>query len=158
MRREERGNRVTRIVTWARLRDRAGGGAFYVFNTHWDHESQIARERSAALLLARIAARRCTEDPVLVMGDFNVGEDNPAFRALVGTDAGLRETFRMLHPDATEVGTYHGFAGESAGDKVDAILASPEWKVFGAAIVRTNRHGHYPSDHFPVTATLALGQ
>jgi endonuclease/exonuclease/phosphatase family metal-dependent hydrolase len=28
--------------------------------------------------------------------------------------------------------------------------------VLDAAIVRTNRDGRFPSDHFPVTATLRL--
>src|SRR3954462_1568528 len=43
------GNRFPRIVTWARFADGARGGAtFTVFDTHWDHESQPARERGAA--------------------------------------------------------------------------------------------------------------
>src|SRR5688572_24533450 len=33
------GNRITRICTWARLRDRTGGRTFYVYNLHLDHES-----------------------------------------------------------------------------------------------------------------------
>ncbi|MBW3555105.1 MAG: endonuclease/exonuclease/phosphatase family protein, partial [Gemmatimonadetes bacterium] len=41
------GNRIPRIATWARLRDTATDTSFYVVNTHWDHESQNARERSA---------------------------------------------------------------------------------------------------------------
>jgi endonuclease/exonuclease/phosphatase family metal-dependent hydrolase len=126
------GNRYVRIVTWARFRDRASGQHFYVFNTHWDHESQPARERSAQLLLERIAARR-PPDPILVMGDFNAGEDNPAFRA---------------------VGTYHAFRGDSTGARIDAILAGPGWQVEDASIVRFAEAGRFPSDHFPVTAIM----
>ena len=69
----------------------------------------------------------------------------------------LRDTFRTMHPDVRKVGTYHDFEGGRGGEKVDAILASSEWRVLGAAIVRTSRQGRYPSDHFPVTATVALG-
>jgi endonuclease/exonuclease/phosphatase family metal-dependent hydrolase len=58
------GNRFPRIVTWARFRDRAADAPFYVYNTHWDHESQPSRERSAALLLERIRERRHGADPV----------------------------------------------------------------------------------------------
>jgi endonuclease/exonuclease/phosphatase family metal-dependent hydrolase len=164
------GNHVTRIVTWARFRDRADYRTFHVFNTHWDHESQNARERSAALLRQRIIARRPPDDPVLVMGDFNVGEDNPAFLALLGNgknsgpadSAGqarfvLRDTFRAIHPEAGDVGTYHAFSGEDGGDKIDAILVTSEWTVRDAAIIHASRDGRYPSDHFPVTAILALG-
>jgi endonuclease/exonuclease/phosphatase family metal-dependent hydrolase len=180
------GNHVTRIVTWAHFRDRTCGRSLYVFDTHWDHESQISRERSAALLRERIRTRGAGADPVLVMGDFNVGEDHPAFLALVrggGAEAGagagsaagaaagaatgadsaqsgslsLRDTYRVIHPDAGEVGTYHAFTGDRKGEKIDAILASPEWKVLDAEIIRVNHEGRYPSDHFPVRATAVLG-
>ena len=150
------GNRITRIATTARLRDRTDGRAFIVFNTHWDHESQPSRERSAALILERIRTRADTTEPVILMGDFNAGEDNAAFRALVAEDADVRlyDTFRAVHPDAGQTGTYHAFSGDRSGDKIDAILATPHWRTITADIVLTAQAGRYPSDHFPVTAVL----
>ena len=149
------GNRVTRIVTWARFQDAAGDATFYVFNTHWDHESQPSRERSADLLLERIATRQFS-DPVLVLGDFNAGETNPAFVRLTtaSDDIALRDTFRELHPEATNVGTFNGFTGDTTGEKIDAVLVSRDWEVLEADIIRVSRAGHYPSDHFPVTAVV----
>jgi endonuclease/exonuclease/phosphatase family metal-dependent hydrolase len=150
------GNRIPRIVTWARFRERLSGATFYTFNTHWDHESQPARERSAELLLDRIAARAAGKDPIIVTGDFNAGESNPAFRALTSpaAAAGLRDSFRLRHPDISVAGTFNGFAGDSTGEKIDAILVSSGWDVVEAAIVRLAPGGRYPSDHFPVTAVL----
>lgn len=155
------GNRITRIATWGRFRDRTTRSTFYVFNTHWDHESQPARERSAALLLDRIRTRAVPDDPVLLLGDFNAGEDNAAFQALLAAPAAsgalrLRDTFRAVHPDAPETGTYHAFRGDRSGAKIDAILASAEWQTLDAQIVLLSENGRYPSDHFPVTATLIL--
>jgi endonuclease/exonuclease/phosphatase family metal-dependent hydrolase len=152
------GNQYPRIVTWARFRDWATRATFYVFNTHWDHESQPARERSASLLLERIRARRAPDDPVLLMGDFNAGEDNAAFRALLAPSDAFRlyDTFRALHPDARATGTYHAFTGDRTGSKIDAILASSEWQTLSAAIILDSENGLYPSDHFPVTVTLVL--
>jgi endonuclease/exonuclease/phosphatase family metal-dependent hydrolase len=165
------GNEITRLATWARFRDRTTDATFYVFNTHWDHESQPSRERSATLLLERIRARTAGGDPVILTGDFNAGEDNPAFQALLAppggpaagrppVDAGrvarLFDTFRAVHPGAREVGTFNGFRGERDGPKIDAILASPAWRTLDAAIDRSHQDGRYPSDHFPVTATLVL--
>lgn len=146
------GNSIPRIVTWARFRDRRTRRSFYVFNTHWDHESQASRERSAELLLDRIAGRPSPGDPVLVTGDFNAGERNPAFLALL--EGGLTETFRELHPGAPDVGTYHGFAGDRSGEKIDAVLASPGWRTREAWIVTLSEDGRYPSDHFPVAAVV----
>jgi len=194
------GNDIPRICTWARLRDRASGRAFHVYNVHWDHISQPSRERSAGLLMRTIAERTAggeepsagdrrvagggadlageqrpdggedraasdRPDPVIVTGDFNAGETNPAFRRLLGERSEAREvleaperalldTFRLLHPAARDVGTFNGFEGVTTGEKIDAILVSEEWEVVAAEIVRAAPEGRYPSDHFPVTATL----
>lgn len=152
------GARLPRICTWVRLLDRASGRAFYVYNVHWDHESQSSRERSAELLVDRIR-QRLSPDPVVVMGDFNAGEDNPARLLLTGradsaSNSGLRDSFRVVHPDATDVGTFHGFEGVTNGAKIDGILISAEWGVESAAIIRRSRGGRYPSDHFPIVSRL----
>jgi endonuclease/exonuclease/phosphatase family metal-dependent hydrolase len=98
---------------------------------------------------------------VILTGDFNAGEANPAFGRLIAADAGaadhLRDTFRALHPDAEDVGTFNGFTGERSGEKIDAILVSGEWRVLEAGIDRAHDGERYPSDHFPVTAVVALG-
>ena len=71
------------------------------------------------------------------------------------SDTRLRDSFRVVHPEEVEVGTFNGFEGRTAGPKIDAILVSGSWNVESAAIVRTSRDGRYPSDHFPVVATLS---
>ena len=147
------GNHVTRICTWARFTDRKTGRSFYVYNLHLDHESQPSRERSVALLVSTITAR-APQDPVVVLGDFNAGEDNPAVIAMRRAD--VRDTFRDVHPDARWVGTFGGFRGDSTGPKIDYVFASPAWRTVASAIVRDRPAGRDPSDHFPVTATLIL--
>ncbi|HUG42011.1 MAG TPA: endonuclease/exonuclease/phosphatase family protein [Longimicrobiales bacterium] len=152
------GNRYPRVVTWARFVDAATGDSLTVLNTHWDHESQNARERSAALVVDWIA-RNAPGQPVVLMGDFNAGPANPAFRALLETgDARvrLRDSFPVLRP-GDPVGTFHAFTGDRSGEKIDAVLVSPHWDVLEASIVTTSAAGRYPSDHFPVTATLLRG-
>jgi len=149
------GNKITRICTWARLIDR-DGFAFYVFNVHLDHQSQPSRERSADLLAARIDARAFAQEPVVVTGDFNVGEDNVAIQKLIGSKKYV-DTFRVLHPDVKEAGTFSGFKmGSVSGPKIDYVLVQPGTEVMSAAIVRTERGGKYPSDHFPVVARIRL--
>jgi endonuclease/exonuclease/phosphatase family metal-dependent hydrolase len=155
------GNEITRIVTWARLVEKATGRAVWLFNTHFDHVSQPSRERSAEMLASLIANRR-TEDPVIVTGDFNAGEDNPAIRYLKNADnlspVTLVDTFRVLHPETQMVGTGGGFEGRRDGPKIDYVLVEPDARVLEAAIVRDNRAGRYPSDHFPVHAKVVLEQ
>jgi endonuclease/exonuclease/phosphatase family metal-dependent hydrolase len=154
------GNRITRICTWARFVDR-DGQAFWHYNVHLDHESQPSRERSAALLAERIATRRAPAEPVIVTGDFNVGETNPALTRLTAPRAGAPalfvDAFRVRHPDEAGVGTFNGFKfGQTGGDKIDYVLVLPGTDVLEAAIIRTSRNDRYPSDHFPVTARIVL--
>jgi endonuclease/exonuclease/phosphatase family metal-dependent hydrolase len=168
------GNRFPRMVTWARFTDRTFGGTFLVYNTHWDHESQVAREKSAELLLRHLRARQVPGEPVLLLGDLNCADDNPAFTTLTG--GALTETLRAAHPTkTTRLGTFHGFGGGRDGRQIDFILVSPlfaseqsfenaeaeeqaGWHVLEADIVRTSEGRRYPSDHFPVTATLLISR
>jgi endonuclease/exonuclease/phosphatase family metal-dependent hydrolase len=146
------GNQIERICTWAYFEDREGP-SFYLYNVHLDHLSQPSRERSVALLISTIGARD-PRAPAVVTGDFNAGEDNAATAAM---RAAFRDSFRVLHPDATEVGTFSGFTlGRTAGDKIDYVFVEPGVEVLDAVIVRTSRDGRYPSDHFPMTARIRL--
>jgi endonuclease/exonuclease/phosphatase family metal-dependent hydrolase len=153
------GNRITRICSWARFIDQ-DGQALWMYNVHLDHESQPSREQSVKLLLERIRSRSDRDEPVIVTGDFNVGEGNPALEPLLGRSQGpppFIDTFRALHPDEQEVGTYTAFEfGRTKGDKIDYVLVEPGTEVLRAEILRFSRNKRYPSDHFPVTATVRL--
>ncbi len=153
------GNRIPRICTWVHLIERDTGRGLYVYNLHLDHRSQPSRFKSAELL-ARIVAQRDPRDPVVVMGDFNMGLDNAAMlylRRLGYPNAPLEllDTWRLLYPDKPDRRTYHGFGGGIDGVKIDHILIEPDTVVLDAQIDRfANDQGRYPSDHYPVTATL----
>jgi endonuclease/exonuclease/phosphatase family metal-dependent hydrolase len=162
------GNACVRICSWARFIEKKSGRAFYVFNLHLDHISQPSREKSAVLLSQRLLGRKHA-DPFIVTGDFNTGENNPVILYLKGKAAisksnggqfknpvPMVDTFRVLHPDAKDVGTFNGFNGNRKGDKIDYVFTIPGVKVLQAGILYDNVKGQYPSDHFPVTAILDL--
>ena len=155
------GNTITRISTWARFIER-DGSAFWHFNLHLDHQSQPSRERSTELLLQRITARSGPAEPVIVTGDFNVGETNPAIYTMVGkpgAQGAFVDAFRVKYPGEKEVGTFNGFKfGATTGDKIDYVLVQPGTEVIDATIIRTSRDNRYPSDHFPVVARIRLKQ
>jgi endonuclease/exonuclease/phosphatase family metal-dependent hydrolase len=156
------GHFYRRICTWVRFADRKTGQTFYVFNTHMDHKSQPAREKGAQLIIRRIRDRK-HPDPFVLTGDFNAGEDNPVVAYLKGAGKPeeanpipLVDSWRVIHPDEEEVGTITRFTGKTDGPKIDYIFITPEAEVTEAEIVRTQRDGRYPSDHFPVTAVVKL--
>ena len=68
-----------------------------------------------------------------------------------------RDTFRVVQPDATDVGTANQFTfGRVGGDKIDYVFVEPATEVLSADIIRTAVDGRYPSDHFPVIARVRL--
>jgi endonuclease/exonuclease/phosphatase family metal-dependent hydrolase len=146
---------LPRMAVWARLRDRASGARFVALGTHFDHRGERARLESARLLAA--TARERSEEfqfPVVLMGDLNAGETSPPCAEL--RSAGFVDSFRVLHPDAAEVGTFSAFRDERSGVKIDYVWVTPNWRVLGAEIVLSRRDGRCPSDHDPVVATLAF--
>jgi endonuclease/exonuclease/phosphatase family metal-dependent hydrolase len=125
---------------------------------HWDHISGPAREQSARLVRRRLA-ELAEGLPVIVMGDLNSPEDSKAFTELVGAKgaAGRRlfDSFRALYPERTrEESTFSAWNGREDGSRIDFILHTDEFTPTAASIVRTSYDGRWPSDHYPVTATL----
>ncbi len=147
------GNTVTRICTWAKLYDRETKRSFHFFNTHLDHASPEARQKGTELILSRIAQRK-PEGPVMLTGDFNAPDTDPLHAAIKG--AGLADVWRTANADTPpeEAGTFHEFTGATNRARIDYIYASTDLKIAESAIVRSSLNGNYPSDHFPVRATL----
>ena len=176
------GNGITRICTWVRLSaaspgkadaksDGGAARAFYVFNVHLDHQSEPSRQKSAELLARRILGRAHPDEPVIVTGDFNCGEQSAAAQFLTGRAKsavaggsgvegwkGLVDCYRAVKPEGAEEGTFHAFKGVGGvgKDKIDFVFVSEGMKVLSAEIVRTERQGRYPSDHFPVVAKVSF--
>ncbi len=141
-----------RMVTWVKLRPRDGGPPFCWFNTHFDAWNRHARAESAKLLRDRIL-QIAGAMPCVVTGDFNAAPDSAPHRPLLAS--ALHDVFRTAQPVATrQEGTVHFFTGWRGGRRMDWILASAHFQTIASEIDHMRGPGCYPSDHFPVTATL----
>lgn len=149
------GNRVTRVCTWAKLQEKQGGQILHFYNLHLDHESQEARIKGIAEVLKHMEART-PAGPWVLTGDFNAGEDNVVINTIRESPLQPVDSWRMLHPDvpAAESGTFHTFTGVIHEAKIDYIFVPRAGQLIDAAILHTNKEGVYPSDHFPVRATV----
>ncbi len=149
------GNNLPRMVTWVRFRDRSSGRVFEFWNTHFDHQSEPARQRSAVLLRERIAAVDPAL-PVVLVGDFNALAGNSQAYATLTEGSGLADTWTLAKTRRNEdMNTFNSFAeGKREGKRIDWILARPPVQVDESAIVIDAENGRPPSDHYPVTATL----
>ena len=145
------------MVTWVRFREKATGAEFAVWNTHFDHEVQRAREKSAELLRLKLA-EQAPGLPVILLGDFNAPAGaNPAY-TLLTEGGGLEDAWlRARRREGEGEGTFNGFGQNPHGAaRIDWILVSPGVEVASAAVVTTRVQEQYPSDHYPVTAELRL--
>ncbi len=145
------GNIPYRVCTWAHFYDLKTRKYFYFFNTHLDHISQPSRTKSVALIIDRIRHMQ-PKEAVIITGDFNAAEQNPAISTI--RTAGYRDSFRVLHPDETNVGTTNAFQEKRHSNKIDYIFIDDSWEVNAAKIPEDKIDNRWPSDHLPVTATL----
>lgn len=149
------GNQITRICTWARLLDKPSGQVLHFYNVHLDHQSQEARLKGTLQVLKHMETH-AAKGPWVFTGDFNAGEDNPVITSIREHSLQPVDTWRALHSavPAAESGTFHTFRGNHNEAKIDYIFVPKTAKLIDAEILHTNRDGVYPSDHFPVRATV----
>lgn len=159
------GNERARFCTWAYFVEKKSGKGFYLYNTHLDHRSQSAREKSALLIANRIDQRR-HKAPFVLTGDLNADERNSVIHFLKGEkvvlDGSSRkcpvplvDSFRVKHGDKVEGRTFNGLdKARMFNRKIDYVFTEDAMEIVDAEIVTYDEDGHYPSDHFPVTATI----
>ena len=146
---------ITRIATWGQFIWRASGDTIWVFNTHFDHRGQQAREESARLLIHRIADI-AGGVRVVVTGDFNAAPDNPVYATM--TSGALRDARSVsLEPPVGPEGTFSGFVARegSFGRRIDYIFADSAFTALSYEAIVAVEDGRHVSDHLPVLAVLA---
>lgn len=150
------GHEVTRIVVQVHLRDSVTGRKLLMVNTHFDHESEEARVRSAHVLAGIVGGSPL---PTVVTGDFNAAaHGSEAYRLLV-TDGPLVDTWHAASSQLTPAwGTFLDYASPVEGaERIDWILTSDDIATASAAInVSTSVEGRSHSDHAAVQALLDL--
>lgn len=150
---------LTRMCSWVILRDKQGKEQpFAVGNAHFDHRGQQARLESAKLIRERVDA--ISENmAVIVMGDFNTGEDDAPYAALVKGEFSEKEplidTYRAIEPLRSDrEATFSRWTGNREGRRIDWIIHTPDIVTLHALINYTNEDGRFPSDHYPVQAIV----
>ena len=144
-----------RMMSYAELLPvKENNSRIYAAVTHLDHKGKEARFHQAEII-ARWA--RKTQGPKLVMGDFNEEPEADVHQVLTDKNAGLADTWQAIKGSrGPESFTHHGFTGVPKGSRIDWILATSDFSVADARIVKYQEDGFYPSDHFPYLADLVL--
>lgn len=149
------GHTYRRMATWVRLRDRATGREFEVWNTHFDHQVEEARQKSAALIRDRLA-QVDPAVPLVLVGDFNCPAGHSRAHEILTREAALTDTWdAAAHRSNADLNSFNNFEPpKHEGERIDWILARHPAGVEAAGVVGYEGLAQFPSDHFPVTATL----
>ncbi|MDZ7263164.1 MAG: endonuclease/exonuclease/phosphatase family protein [candidate division KSB1 bacterium] len=154
------GNTLPRITTWGILQSRKTSQQWVVMNTHYHWDEPYVT--NATKLILQRQATIAGKLPTILMGDFNLSPAATSHDLLCGQTkwdsltGPFRDTWRARKKSETHAGTYHGFKGDSSGDRIDWILVTNEVGIKDIRILHDRWEGHYPSDHFPVLAVLQL--
>ena len=137
---------ITRVASWAVIKDIASGKSFFALNTHFDHIGKEAR-RESALLIKKRGAELAGNLPAIVTGDLNCTREEPPYAAIMShTGLVLKDPAPQNPP-----GTFCTFkVNATECNAIDYVLHSPHWKASGYKVIDDNNGTYYPSDHLPV--------
>lgn len=147
----------SRIVTWARFHHLESGRQVYVFNTHLTLREGRTQRESVERINERIAALP-PGSAVVLMGDFNAVAGSSATWELA-ISRGLRDAWRVAHERSGPAVTSNGFNAppQDWEGRIDWILVGGPIEVPSVSTIVHSANGRYPSDHYPVLATLRVG-
>jgi endonuclease/exonuclease/phosphatase family metal-dependent hydrolase len=143
---------ITRVASWAKLKDKRTNKEFLSINTHFDHIGKEARLHSASLLKQQ--ANELGKDlPLIIMGDFNCTRSDPPYSTIMKT-----EGIRLIDPlPGAPVGTFCGFEVNGMECRaIDYIFHTDHWTASEYKVITDNDGTYYPSDHLPVMTTFTF--
>ncbi|QQQ26608.1 endonuclease/exonuclease/phosphatase family protein [Chryseobacterium indoltheticum] len=142
-----------RVCTYAVFKDKKSKKEFLAMNLHFDHVGNVARVKSADLILKKIKEINPKNLPLTLSGDFNLTDDTEPIKII---SQNLKDSFyNSEKKHYGPKGTFTAFnVTEVPQDRIDYIFV----KGFK---IKSNRHINdrrenllYPSDHFPVLTEL----
>lgn len=150
------GTARARHANWVRLKDKKSAREFRVVNTHLDHVAQDAREKQIKTIMDE-CGQYPTDFLQVLTGDFNSSMANNVYHII--KENGWKDTYTEINGDAEPGYTVHQFQGENypkkdKGRKIDFILSKGNITSKASKIIKNSIGGHYPSDHYFVSADL----
>ncbi|MPS63310.1 MAG: endonuclease/exonuclease/phosphatase [Chryseobacterium sp.] len=144
-----------RVCTYAVFKDKKSKKEFMALNLHFDHIGNVARVKSADLILKKIKEINPKNLPVTLSGDFNLTDDTEPIKILSQnlTDSFYHSETKHYGP----VGTFTGFnVNEVPKERIDYIFVKG-FKIKSHRHINDRRENLlYPSDHFPVLVDLSF--
>ena len=124
--------------------------------THLDTNGEHIRLKEAAVVDAKIRSLQ-GKMPVILTADFNsLGGSSATWKFF--QEKGFQDSWCLSPVKLGPVASGGGFKKmvKDSGRRIDWILFKGDVKTLRHETITTERDGHYPSDHFPVTSELLI--
>lgn len=142
-----------RLCSWMHAKDLKKNIEFTFVVTHLDHMQRKTRIEQAKVLAQEV--KKINGDlPLVILGDFN---DAPSsmVQEEISKPLGLKD--HWSEQGIPEESSHHKFSGENeTGTRIDWVLASQEFQCSEIYFEKKHSENIYPSDHFPLMATLEI--
>ncbi|MES3017854.1 MAG: endonuclease/exonuclease/phosphatase family protein [Bacteroidota bacterium] len=143
-----------RIASWVYLQNIKSKKKFYMFNVHFDHQGIVARKESGKLMIQKIKEIAGTA-PVLLTGDFNGNRESEWYKTVANSEI-VRDSYKDVKYPYENNSSSNGFRVPRGMGVIDHIFVSKHFTASKWGILTDTYFGKFPSDHFPVAATVTL--
>jgi endonuclease/exonuclease/phosphatase family metal-dependent hydrolase len=145
---------MERICTYGLFEQKNDGSKVWVFNTHFDHIGNVAREKSVDLILSKIKDLTKDKDQIIITGDFNLSDDSVPIKKLQNfyNDVNIK-----MDNNSKFYGTFNNFKiDNNYNNRIDYIFYKNFELIKSSHLHVTTDQGRWASDHHPVIAILKI--
>ena len=147
---------LNRVCTFGLFKNKKTKKLIWVFNTHFDHIGKTARLESSKLIIQKIKELNTKNYPVIITGDFNSKPEDEPSQYMLANMQNCREISKQVYGGPDTWNAFQFF--EKPNGCIDYIFVS-HYKflyVTKFATITDSFDLKYPSDHFPVLATIII--
>jgi len=155
---------LPRICSWGKFQVKDTKTIFWFFNLHNDQVGSVARLESSKLIIRKMK-EMCSDEPVILTGDFNMDQSSEGYGYLAGSGM-LSDTYKIAKKVYAPSGTFNDFTtNPTSQSRIDHVFVNTHFKVVNYALLtdtyNTSGQGptsisktRLPSDHYPVQVEL----
>ena len=145
---------MERICTYGLFEQKNDGTKLWVFNTHFDHIGNVAREKSVDLILSKIKDLTKDKDLIIITGDFNLSDDSVPIKNLQNfyNDVNIK-----MDNKSKFYGTFNNFKiDNNYNNRIDYVFHKNFELIKSSHLHIKTDQGRWASDHHPVIAILKI--
>ena len=163
-----------RICSFVQLKSIASSQIFFLFNTHLDSKSAVARQEGIKVIIRKInqLQQQHPRAHFILTGDFNAHPKTRTYRELI-EHSPLKDCFAAALTHKNDLNysftgmdknwskdriLLHLFYPNYMHKRLDHVFVSPNLNVLNYEISNWSYNGkYYPSDHLPIIVELEAG-